>query len=428
MKDFLERSWNLYYNFIGKTNYLLFLLVAFSLAMPYSIMRTIWTLWLVSWALEFRFLFRKNIHLKKEIIPILVLGLYFLWQGLSYFWATNPLLATKTLERQVSFIVLPLIALFGVNKNYNIKQISQWFVVGVFLTTLWYLTISLFMDNYQTILQNKPYASLNTDTFVRTFEFFFCKLKHRFFFATAAMLASIVLIRFFKNFKEKIGIFYTWIFTISFFVSTISVVLLSGSRASIITYLLIIFVSLCSYFAKKRKWIPLASGIIVVCCVFFLFYSYHPRMENIDVDKLRNPEIVEKGDEPRFAIWHSAITHIDEYILTGKGVGNSVSFLKEKFKENNYPKVFIEKNFHSHNQYIEVLIESGVVGLLLLLATFLSLIKYSKQGNKKIAFYIVLIFLINSLSDTIIRPLEGVVLFCFTSLFLLILNKEEEKI
>ena len=172
--DFLKKSWNLYSKFIGKTNYLLFLLVAFSLAMPYSAMRTIWTLWLVSWALEFRFLFKKNIHLKKEIIPILVLGLYFLWQGLSYFWATDPFLATKTLERQVSFIVLPLIALFGVNKNYNIKQISQWFVVGVFLTTLWYFTTCLFLDNYPNIIQSKAYTPLNTDTFVRTFEFFFC--------------------------------------------------------------------------------------------------------------------------------------------------------------------------------------------------------------------------------------------------------------
>ena len=72
--------------------------------------------------------------------------------------------------------------------------------------------------------------------------------------------------------------------------------------------------------------------------------------------------------------------------------------------------------------------ESGIIGLLLFLAIIFSFIKYSNQENKKLAFYLVLVFLINSLSDTIIRPLEGVILFSFVSLYLFFSNKEKEEI
>lgn len=425
--DFLKKISISYLNFIGKINYLLFLLVAFSLALPYSVMKPIWVLWLVCWGLEFRFIFFRKFHFQKRVIPICVLGIYYLWQALSYFWATDQILAAKNLERQISFLILPLIALFGVNKNYNEKQISQWFVIGIFLSSIWYLTISLFMDNYQNILQNKPYIPLNTDTFIQNFNLFFHKLKHRFFFATAVMIASVVLCFSFEDIKRKIGGFYAWIFIVLFFILTISVVFLSGSRASIITYLSLIFIFLCSNFIRKKRWIFLIGTIAIISFTFIIFYSYHPRMENITIEKLKNPADVEKGDELRFPIWYSAITHIDEYFLTGKGVGSSVPFLKEKFKENNYPDFLIERNFHSHNQYLEVLIELGVIGLLLFGAVMFCLVKYSKKENKKLAFYIVLIFLVNSLSDTMIRPLEGVILFSFSCLFLLISNNNQKE-
>lgn len=422
-----QKIWHTYTNFIGKINYLLFLSLAFSLALPYHAMRFSWIAWLISWGLEFRFLSLKNIRIQKSLIPVLILGVYFLWQALSYFWATDQILANKTLNRQISFIIIPFIALFGVNKNYNTKQISLCFIIGVFLTTLWYLSVSLFMDNYSTIIRSKAYIPLKTDTFERTFIFFFCKIKHRFFFATAAILASIVLAYSFKNLKEKIGSLYTWIFSFMFFSSTIYTIFLSGSRASILTYLLIAFIFLCSYFIRKKRWILLGSVVILTCCSFFIFYTYHPRMENITIEKIKNTDVTENDREPRFAIWNTAIKHIDEYVLTGKGVGNSISFLKEKLKENDYPKSFYNANFHSHNQYIEILMESGIIGLLLFLAIIFSSIKYSNQENKKLAFYLVLVFLINSLSDTIIRPLEGVILFSFVSLYLFFSNKEKEE-
>ena len=177
-----------YLHLMEKTNYLLFLLAAASLAMPYAPMRIIWTAWLTTWFLEFRFVSKTNIRFDKKTIPCLLVGIYFVWQALSYCWATEQVAAGKALERQLTFVILPFIALFGVNKNYNAKQIARWFVVGVFLTAIWYLSVCLLLDNYHNISQNKPYSELEFDSFIKGFYTYFNKIKHRFFFSTAATL------------------------------------------------------------------------------------------------------------------------------------------------------------------------------------------------------------------------------------------------
>lgn len=415
-----------YLHLMEKTNYLLFLLAAASLAMPYAPMRIIWTAWLTTWFLEFRFVSKTNIRFDKKTIPCLLVGIYFVWQALSYCWATEQVAAGKALERQLTFVILPFIALFGVNKNYNAKQIARWFVVGVFLTAIWYLSVCLLLDNYHNISQNKPYSELEFDSFIKGFYTYFNKIKHRFFFSTAATLASVVLFFYFNDLKKKIGRLYSWIFTSAFFVATLSVVILSGSRASIVTYLLLLFVLLCKYFIRKRNWVFVFISFFVFGYSLCMFYIYHPRMQNIHIDDVTNPTAFETDDEPRFAIWNSTLKHIDEYIVTGKGVGNSIYFLSKKFEEDNYPAYFMERGFHSHNQYLETLIESGILGLLLLLCTMFALVKYSEKRYRMLALFIVSVFCINFLSDTVIRPLEGVILFSFSVIFLLILNREEK--
>ena len=98
-----------YRQIVGKFNWYLFLLVAFTLSFSPVIVRVVWTVWLISWFLELRFLDRKNFAISKYQIPAFLLLMFFVWQLVSYLWTIDKVTAGVVLERQVSYLFLPII-------------------------------------------------------------------------------------------------------------------------------------------------------------------------------------------------------------------------------------------------------------------------------------------------------------------------------
>ena len=205
-------------------------------------------------------------------------------------------------------------------------------------------------------------------------------------------------------------------------------VYLVDSRASIVTILILLFVAVLMYAIQGKKWIFLLLSLIVVLVSFVLIFSFHPRLRNIESSKLVDIERVDNNDDARLKIWSTALRHIDEYLFTGKGVGSSSLFLEQKNREDNvFDESFIERKYHSHNQYIETTIEMGIFALLLFISVFVLQIYISTSTTKKIGFFIVITFAVKSLFDAMFRWDDVVILLCFIMLILYWLNKRKEK-
>jgi hypothetical protein len=131
----------------------------------------------------------------------------------------------------------------------------------------------------------------------------------------------------------------------------------------------------------------------------------------------------------RFIIWSTAGEYILENpseFIVGKGTGSS-----EKLMDELYTKKHIDWNFekktNTHNQYIEFLLDSGFIGLLVLISFLaLSIIEFSKSGNSLGLFFIILITTA-MISENYLNRQKGVMFFSvFYSLFYFVKRDESQ--
>ena len=188
------------------------------------------------------------------------------------------------------------------------------------------------------------------------------------------------------------------------------------------------------------------TGLILLLGIFiggFLFTQLFPkaalRLANItettyDYKSLNggdhyNAEI--KGGEwnsmnTRLAVWHCATEVAREHWLTGVGAGDVEDKLQEKYREKQF--VFaLRYNLNAHNQYLDVLISSGVGGVILFLITFF-LLPFSRARVEKdyLLWFFIASLAIYMITEVMLNRNQGV---AFIAFFLTLLSvKTEEKL
>ncbi len=421
-----------YRQIVGKLNWFLFLAVAFTLSFSPAVLRIVWVAWLVSWFLEFRFLDKKNYFFSKYQIPSFILLAFFLWQCLSYLWTIDKVTAGIVLKSQISYLFLPIILMFGVNRNYDIKKSIFSFIIGSAVISVFYIYGILIFSNHTTILHS-DYSdilkNIRFDNFIKYFSGYFVRIRNHAFFSNVLIIASIFLLFIYDDIKNLIGKQLTFVLTFAYLtINSFFFVYLASSRGSMITILILFFVVALRFAIRKKKWIILLLSTIAVVIAFVFLFSSHPRLKNVELGKFLSLEQVENSDDSRLKIWSTALRHIDEYVFTGEGVGSSKLFLEQKNREDNvFDESFIERKYHSHNQYIETTIEMGIFALLLFISVFVLQIYISTSTTKKIGLYIAVCFAVKSLFACLFRFDDVVILLCFIMLILYWLNKRKEK-
>lgn len=416
-----KKAMERYRQIVGTLNWFLFLVVAFTLSFSPAILRVVWTIWLISWFLELRFLDKKNFTFSKYQIPAFIFLVYFIWQCVSFLWTIDRVTAGVVLERQVSFFFLPIVMMFGVNGNYDIKKSIFSFILGSAIISIFYIVSVFVLSNYSSILKSgysQFLENIRFDLFFKYFPSYFGHIRHHAFFSNVLIIASIFLIFIYNDIRNLVGKKTAFVLTFLYLtINSLFFVYLTDSRGSIVAILVVMFVGTLRFFYKKKKWIILSLSTIVVTVSIISFFYFHPRMKEINLDRLINLEQVENNDDARLKIWSTALRHVDEYLFVGKGVGSSKSFLEQKNKEDNiFDEKFIERRFHSHNQYIETTIELGLFALILFVSAFVLQVYFSKQRIKQVGLFVTIALAVKCLFDSIFRSDDVVILLCFICL------------
>lgn len=420
-----------YQQIIGKVNWFLFLLVAFTLPFSPVILRIVWTTWLISWTLELRFLDRKNFSLSKYQIPSFIFFTYFICQCISYFWTIDKFTGSIILERQISFLILPIILLFGVNNNYNIKKAILSFIIGSAFISTFYICSIFILSNYSTIMESEysnVLENLQFNTFFKDFRLYFNHFRHHAFFSEILIIASIFLIFSYNDLKQYIGKWSTLLLTALYITTNLFFfIYLANSRGSIVTIFGITILGILIFLVNKKRWVLYFLNLCLL--IFFIaLFAVYPLKNNPKLDKLTNIEQITNEDEPRLKILSTSLKHSNEYILTGKGVGSSKMFLEQKNREDHIgDNEFINKKFHPHNQYIETSLDLGIFGLLLFISGFILQLVISKRNIKIIGLYIFVCFAIKCFFDCMFRSDDVIIQLCFILLLFYWLNTTQEK-
>ena len=200
-------------------------------------------------------------------------------------------------------------------------------------------------------------------------------------------LFSIFVLPFFKFKKTYLSIVLSVIFLIY-----MTAIILSGNRMPLVLFLLSIFLILL-FENKTRKYIPLS--LIAVSSVLFIIYknnsvvkgSFDSFIDNgsdmINVFIVENITKSSKIPENRIPVYYQEMKTFYGTWMMNKYIGGGIKSFRH-----NCPKRKILShnerttcNTHPHNYYLEILTDTGLIGLIISCLIFILTIYYSLIKN-----------------------------------------------
>lgn len=394
---------------VEKINYYLFILAICALPFPTRISLYLWEAWAISWLFEGRFLRKENIQWHKGIVPLVLLATLVLWEAISCIWAINLNDATNMLVRHISFIFIVPIAIWGVNKQYDWGKAITWFIISSIVSIFIY-GIYLYVIQHWGYLQEHHCLP----EYVSSWSYFGEKvssLKHRLYYGTVLNLAIVALLHVrvpllsIRHHHRLI----TCCFLLSLFALVIGIIL-TGSRANILTLLLISAVAIIQPLRGRTRIIGSALVVAVGIAVCALLFTLHPRFEKLELEHITDRATYQTYEiEPRINIWYSALHTPQDYFWYGVGAGGNSEYLKPIYASFNWVR-FHDRAYNAHNQYLGVLINLGIFAAILFLLIWLLYPLWYKGRLRQAATLVVLVLGSNMLTENMLDRIDGVII------------------
>lgn len=302
---------------------------------------------------------------------------------------SDPIFGAKVLERRILLLFIPIAGYIGISKRIDFHLILKSFVYGVSIAMLWIL-LQMVIDNFRL----QYVGILIRQDILNVFMDYIRQLQHRTYLGINIAISMVLLYGYFNLSRFKL-----WIplFVMAFFV------LLSGARATSLTVLaLLFFFIIHTNYSKVSKRI-LFSLFGLAVAAFIAFVLYYPRM----LDALLNGA---GEDDSRITIWLSTLHTLNSNWLYGYGLGDFYPALIEQYKINGATHAALY-GLDPHNQYLYLVGEIGVVGLMAILVVFAGFIKVSPKDQRFTASVFVFVFAFNFLFESILLRLWGVASF-----------------
>lgn len=432
-----------YQQIIGHLNALCFILAIALLPFPKRLAQIACVAWMILWALEFRWTQKSNLQMwqktlkngkhlwlpSKSILPILFMALWVIWEAFSLLWGSHIGAGGKWNAAHVSLLCLPLIAFFGLNEYYDWKTIARVYVISSIISVIFYGVVAYLLMNHHWFLD--PANRVGKPVFEwRSYQLGSGGLKHRLYYGTQLLIAMVLTLMLRKDFIARRGktIGYLQI-CIGLSILLIGILLID-SRASMLTLICLILAAGITHLPKHNRIIVSVVFIILAISAVCATWKLHPRMQRCDIEQVMDAEehIDDAGFEPRIAIWHYALENPSDYSLYGMGVGNATPYLIEKYQADNLDR-YVKRRFGTHNQYLEVWMELGLVALLCFIGIWCFYPFCYKRDSRasRFALFFALTFALNMLTECLMTRIEGVICFVLLSAFTLAINQQEEK-
>ncbi len=368
----------------------------------------------------------KNFWTKEKTIQLVLFSSLFLIFIFS-------LLYTKDIQRGIKFIIrllptilFPAIFLFNEKKIINIDRFNKITSVycGAILLALIYLNIVLFQELYVSSIKFWDFRQLIE-----------IKTKvHGTYLAMWVGFAIVLLIYKIKNeiWSEKkyftiflmliiIGYFFYWQYVI-------------GSRMPFLATIIVCFFCL---FKNIKQMVFAAILLVVLSAVLVLkldrIGERFGKLKNYDFSfpegkyEDNYPNI--SNEQIRNGIYFCSYETLKQEPFFGYGVGDVDAELQSCY-DNTFTNTDTYKvtNYNSHNEYLNIILSAGIIGLILFLLSNFYFIR--KAVNKKSGIYISFISFIflNFCFENILSRHDGVIFFSFfNSLLFFQYNNLNEK-
>ena len=305
---------------------------------------------------------------------------------------------------KITLFILPILILIGYPSNkINLAGILKFFIYGSLTATLFCVvnvTVYYFLLNDLNAIKYTSISLFHHPGYFTMYLNFVIGLIY---------LNNLKPIKDLKISKNSSFIIISFL---SFFI------LIASSRTGWITNILVhVFFIACIFYSKKiskKALIYFMARMIPFSTVIYTNETIQNRFKEIITNTFEKGEKkkVRSSTLIRKKTWSTTLKLVKEKWITGYGTGLSKKVLQEQYKKDGYDYMY-KKNYNSHNQYLQVLLDNGVFGFLILaFFTFGMLYASLKQKDFIYALFLV-IMILNFMTESVLETQSGVIFFAF---------------
>ena len=341
------------------------------MTMPSDCINVLLTAWCLTWILETAVsgrLLRPRFH--RKYLALYALALIYLLMAISLLYTENTAYAARQFEKRLTFVFLPLMAVFGFSEEYErpapfIKAFIAGNVVSLLVSMLWPAALLLFTDTFDgadnVLWKIRELLSFN---YVRPTELGI--------FALAGWLCGIYLYRSTPASARKLKpVAFQCLWGGYGLVVCLWMWLLSCRMNMLLSGFFLVFMLIKDLWRRHRLTALLLSVAALTACV--VVFTTHPRFQNLQPGKVFATHDFSE-QEQRLGVWHSAVRILEEdrIWLTGVGTGDVKDRLMEEYQRVFTPGSWMlgvvnSERTHVHNNFLLMALETGLAGVLVLL-------------------------------------------------------------
>ena len=177
----------------------------------------------------------------------------------------------------------------------------------------------------------------------------------------------------------------------------------------------------------ETKLMKMLSGNL---SLFLILFSFVVLKSNNRVQKIINEitvgsEKLNAASDNRLIIWKSALKITERNLLLGVGIGDVRSELMKEYKQIGNQEI-IKKNYNVHNQFLEVLLENGLIGLVIFLVILGYMLFIAMRYNNVLYFLFLITSIIFFLFETVLYRFPGMSFFALFSFLMIYIPKKHQ--
>ncbi len=331
---------------------------------------------------------------------------FILFTFLSLIWTENLEFALNQKRLYVPWLAIFTIAL-NVKKEQIFSIISA-FVIGMIVSEL--LSYGMFFELWQIKGHGKEYPSP-----------FMMHIDYSVFLAFTSIILLNRLLSMRYSLKEKLIILF-------FFLTITGNLFINDGRTGQLAFMVGIFATIFIHYKINIK--SIIASVILISIIFSSAYTFSNKFQTrvhaaqSDIERIMNGQLNSSWGI-RVAMYFVAADIAKENPILGVGVGDYKIAAKEALAKNdhNFHKTVIEfiPKHHFHSQYLNILVQGGIIGLLIFLMIFYQFAKLSilDPELKELSLLIIILMMTAFIAEPLfLKQFTNMLFILFAGLFL----------
>lgn len=338
--------------------------------------------------------------LSSNNIPLLIISLFYLLCITSYFWSSDKNNWVTDSQVKLTLLLLPIFYFAGsTNKNRLQILLKYFFYASVSISI-----IQLIIFSYRYFIEGRIFYAT-----IASYFSLFMHPSYMSMYLDFSLISGFLLTR--KNILGR-KMFLTGSLLI------ILNIFLAMSKIAFLVTTIIVFYIVLVHTSKLIRYFSIISILLLTLIGIYISPKFSEMVKSSAEYQqiLKHPEKQKGSTAERILTWNASLKTfqngtLKEKIL-GYGTGDEKSNLINFYKQHNYLSPF-EKKLNSHNQFLEALNGTGILGFILLILSFILAFVNALKTNNNLLFWFVIISFFNFAVESMLNRQAGVLFFAF---------------